>query len=97
MFDGLAHAGQLLSRVVKSVSLIVRACAGLVLWQGIEIPLQLGYKRGVAGGLGMGLSQGVLYCAYSLAFWFGYVAAPLGAVFSTTPYNSAWRWHSSSV
>ena len=44
--------------------------------QGIVIPLKLGIQRGVAGGLGMGISQGVLYCAYALSFWFGYVSLP---------------------
>ncbi len=40
--------------------------------QGVVIPMRLGIRRGLAGGLGMGVSQGVLYCAYALSFWFGY-------------------------
>lgn len=39
--------------------------------EGLVEPLKQGMLRGNVGGLALGMSQGILYCAYSLSFWFG--------------------------
>jgi ATP-binding cassette, subfamily B (MDR/TAP), member 1 len=39
--------------------------------KGLIVPLKQGIMRGHIGGLGLGFSQGVVYAAYALSFWFG--------------------------